>query len=269
MQLAGVRDPRSWREAYGWVRVRPPPVRFAPSIGSVPSEGPSEGPTPADWQVERRHGSAGELHHLELPTSRAVWELVVDAPALVLGSAQDVATVDVVTAEHRSVAVTRRRSGGGAVLLVPGEHVWVDLVVPAGDPLWVDDVEAATWWLGATWVEALVAAGVERDRLTVHGSGVTDRRLGSVACFAAAGPGEVLCDGRKLVGISQRRTRHAARFQCVVHRRFDAGVTLGLVADPTLAADLGAVLRSQVTDLTAVGVATGWSVVEGLVGHLP
>ena len=40
-------------------------------------------------------------------------------------------------------------------------------------------------------------------------------------CFAGVGPGEVLLDGRKVVGISQRRTRVGARFQCVVLRTWD------------------------------------------------
>lgn len=244
--------------------IRPGPGA-APTIGPVPNEGPRA----VDWHVERRHGSAGELHHLEPSARRAVWELVVDAPALVLGSAQDPATVDVDVAQRRGVDVARRRSGGGAVLLVPGDHVWTDVVVPAGDPLWVDDVEAATWWLGAAWVEALVAAGVARERMELHHRGVTDRGVGAVACFAAAGPGEVLVDGRKLVGISQRRTRHAARFQCVVHRSFDAAGTLDLVADRYRTSELRTALGSQVADLGRVGVEPGWSVVEGLVGHLP
>ena len=34
------------------------------------------------------------------------------------------------------------------------------------------------------------------------------------------GSGEVLVDDAKLVGLSQRRTRDGARFQCVLHRRW-------------------------------------------------
>ena len=40
-------------------------------------------------------------------------------------------------------------------------------------------------------------------------------------CFAGVGPGEVLIDGAKVVGISQRRTRAGARFQCAVLRTWD------------------------------------------------
>ena len=34
-----------------------------------------------------------------------------------------------------------------------------------------------------------------------------------LVCFAGLGPGEVLLDGRKLVGLSQRRTRNGVRIQ--------------------------------------------------------
>ena len=33
------------------------------------------------------------------------------------------------------------------VLLLPGEFVWLDLVIPAGDPLWHDDVGRAMVWV--------------------------------------------------------------------------------------------------------------------------
>jgi hypothetical protein len=36
-------------------------------------------------------------------------------------------------------------------------------------------------------------------------------------CFAGIGPGEVVTGDDKLVGISQRRSRAGARYQCAVH----------------------------------------------------
>src|SRR5439155_265605 len=65
------------------------------------------------------------------------------------------------------VSVVRRRTGGGAVWVAPGDPVWVDVVVPAGDRLWDDDVGRAVWWLGDAWAAALAdlglaAAGVHR-----------------------------------------------------------------------------------------------------------
>ena len=38
-----------------------------------------------------------------------------------------------------------------------------------------------------------------------------------MVCFAGVGTGEVSVGDRKLVGLSQRRTRTGARFQCLVH----------------------------------------------------
>jgi hypothetical protein len=43
----------------------------------------------------------------------------------------------------------------------------------------------------------------------------------SLVCFDGFGPGEVLLDGRKLVGMSQRRTRTASRLQCCWYRTHD------------------------------------------------
>lgn len=235
-----------------------------------------------DWLVEHRAGGAEQLHHRDVPPHRCLVVCQVERPALVIGSTQDVATVDEAALRRAGVELARRRSGGGAVLLVPGEHVWVDVVVPSGDPLWLDDVEAATWWVGETFarvVQGLVGRqGADRERggVQVHRRGVSDRAAGRLVCFGAAGPGEVLVDGSKLVGISQRRTRHAARFQCVLHRRWRPGATLDLLAADAVDAveGLRATLDERVTSLERLGpvpstAEPGWSVVEELLAQLP
>ena len=51
-------------------------------------------------------------------------------------------------------------------------------------------------------------------------------------CFAGVGPGEVLVGGRKVVGISQRRTRAGARFHCAALRAWDARALLAVLALP-------------------------------------
>ena len=79
-------------------------------------------------------------------------------PALVLGSTQAGSVGG--GRRRRGVEVVRRRSGGGAVLLEPGAVLWVDVILPAGDPLWVDDVGAPSYWLGEAWAAALAACGV-------------------------------------------------------------------------------------------------------------
>lgn len=224
--------------------------------------------SPRDWHVVRHRGSAHDLHHLEVVPRRSLLVLEVERPALVLGSTQADAEVDTVALTRAGVELARRRSGGGAVLLVPGEHVWVDVVLPAGDPLWSDDVASSSWWLGDAWAGA-VAAASPGARPVVHRGGVTDRDVARTVCFAGVGPGEVLVGDRKLVGLSQRRTRAAARFQCVVHRHVDPGATLALLAAEVRSPALERALSDSVVDLAGVGIDDGWDVVEGLRSELP
>ena len=222
-----------------------------------------EGGALGEWLVEERRGGAQELHDADPPLGhRRLIVHHVDRPALVLGSTQRIDGVE----ERAAVAgieVARRRSGGGAVLVRPGEQTWVDLVVPAGDPLWDDDVERATWWLGRAWMAALEELGL--DDLRMHDRGVSDRALGRQACFAALGPGEVEAGGRKVVGISQRRTRDLIRLQAVVYQRWDPWTLLGLLG-ATRPPGLESALTVRAGALAAPG---GWSVVEGLRRHLP
>jgi lipoate-protein ligase A len=183
------------------------------------------------WRVERAHGSAASFHEREMvePVERSVWVFTVSHPALVLGSTQSLAIVDAAAAAAAGAEVVRRRSGGGAVLLVPGESLWVDVVLPRGDELWDDDVGTATHWLGGVWVRALSACGVEA---TLHTGSMVHTSWSRLVCFAGIGPGEVLVAGRKAVGISQRRTRAGARFQCVAHHRWPGEELVALLAAP-------------------------------------
>jgi len=160
----------------------------------------------------------------------------VTAPALVLGSTQP-------EVPERGVPVVRRRSGGGAVLVGPGEVLWVDVLLPAGDPLWEDDVGRSFHWLGQAWVDALAVVGVEASW---HSGPMVCTPWCRQVCFAGIGPGEVTVDGRKVVGLAQRRTRAGALFQCAALLKWNAGEiarlldlgTEGAAALPTLAAAL-------------------------------
>lgn len=181
------------------------------------------------WRVERLVGSAAAFHArpLPAPATRLVSVLDVDRPALVLGSTQPEADADADALAGAGVELVRRRSGGGAVLLVPGEALWVDVVVPRDDRLWDDDVHRASHWLGAAWVAALAHLGVPAE---VHTGPLLRTRWLRLVCFAALGPGEVHTGGRKVVGVSQRRTRHGARFQCLVLGRWELAALLELLA---------------------------------------
>jgi lipoate---protein ligase len=167
------------------------------------------------FAVEVRSGSADAFHARDLPSplTRTVWVHEVTSPALVLGSAQRDEVVDRAAVDAAGIEIVRRRSGGGAVLLVPGEVVWVDVLLPAGDPLWNDDVGRASHWLGEVWAD--VVGG------SVHRGALVTTPWSRLVCFDGLGPGEVTVDGRKVVGLSQRRTRVGVRFQCAAYRRFD------------------------------------------------
>jgi lipoate-protein ligase A len=183
-----------------------------------------------EWHLEHRRGRAGALHHAAVDLGRPT--LVVNevlADAVVLGSSQSDDLLDPAAVERAEAEVVRRRSGGGLVLLRRGEHLWIDLGLPADDRRWDDDVDRAAWRVGEAWAEVL-ASGVGREALiAVHRHGLEDRDAGRLVCFAALGPGEVSSRGRKVLGISQRRTRAGARVQCVVHLDWDAGATLALL----------------------------------------
>jgi len=160
------------------------------------------------FPVHRLTGTATELHHRDLPAARGVWILEAVQPALVLGSTQPMLDVN-------DVEVVRRRSGGGAVFVEPGGTLWVDVVVPRGDELWEDDIGRSTYWLGDAWARA---CGPDA---TVHRGAIVRTPWSDRVCFAGLGPGEVTIGGAKVVGISQRRTRESARFQCVAYEQWN------------------------------------------------
>jgi lipoate-protein ligase A len=73
-------------------------------------------------------------------------------------------------------------------------------------------------WLGQLWSSALKSAGVDAG---VHQGPPLVTPLSRAICFCGIGHGEVIVDGRKVVGISQRRTRDSARFQTLLMTRRD------------------------------------------------
>ena len=166
------------------------------------------------WTVERLHGPVSDLLEAAEPPATAARLArihTVEEPGLVLGSTQRLEIADRSRASAAGTEVLRRRSGGGAVLLVPGGQVWVDFFLPATDPLWCDDVAQATRWVGELWsvvIEPFVA-----EPISVHSGRLEADHWGRLVCFAGAGPGEVFVGGRKVVGVSQRRSRHRARIQ--------------------------------------------------------
>jgi lipoate-protein ligase A len=186
------------------------------------------------FRVSHRRGSAATFHALPIPdpVGPEVWAFEVERPAIALGSRQTADVLDATAVASAGIEVVHRRSGGGAVLLVPGAVTWLDVVVPAGHPTWRDDVGASMAVIGDAWasiVEPLGVGGV----FEVHRGPMVRTPWSDLVCFDGLGPGEVTVDGAKLVGISQRRTRTAARFQCVAYVEHDPTVLPGLLAAPT------------------------------------
>lgn len=194
---------------------------------------------------------------------RRVSFLTVDRPALVLGSTQPDDAVDRDAAAAAGVDVVRRRSGGGAVLLRRREVVWANVLVPRDDPLWDDDVGRAFHWLGQAWSEALASLGLAARW---HEGPLVRSPLSRTVCFAGLGPGEVTIDGRKVVGMAQRRTRAGALFQCAVALVWEPAALLDLlVLDDDARANALAELEA-----TAAGTGLDAPAVEdALVAHLP
>jgi lipoate-protein ligase A len=231
----------------------------------------------AGWRVEHLRGTAQDLHDLDVTGERLVRVHEVLGPSVVMGSSPPDRPVDSEALAALGASTAQRRSGGGAVWLAPGCQVWMDLVVPVGDPLWSDDVVRASGWVGELWCAAL--AGLEPGRPPqVHRGEALRRDEGRLACFAGLSPGEVCGDdgtgtSYKLVGVSQRRTRSWARFQTVAYLRWDPEPLvrcLGLGAPDDLAGRAAAALRERVV---AVGPAesevTAALVVERLLAALP
>lgn len=171
-----------------------------------------------------------------------------------LGSTQ---RPEVVVPGAGGLDVVRRRSGGGAVLVSPGDPVWMDVWLPVGDPLWTADVTRAFTWLGKAWASALESLGLT-------GVGVQGPEPGactpwsSLVCFGGIGAGEVTVDGRKVVGLAQRRDRHGAWFHGACLLRWDPSVLLGALAlDGDRRAAAGAELADAAVGAADAAVAQG------------
>lgn len=180
------------------------------------------------WSLSEFRGTAAELHSLDPGESpgRSVWLMEPTRPALVLGSTQSPQVLVRGVEDQVDIDVVRRRSGGSAVMLIPGRSTWVDLVVNRDDPLVTEDISISFDWVGAAWSDALSKLG--HDVEVWHGR--LDRTpWSSLICFASIGPGEVHVAGRKVVGISQRRTRHWARYQCLVQHESSEAELLALL----------------------------------------
>ncbi len=127
--------------------------------------------------------------------------------ALVLGSSQ---STEVLSADFSGerFRIVKRRSGGGAVAVSPLAQVWIDIFIPCDDPLYESDILKSPVWVGKLYAKTLNLLAVESCVYTGRLIGEDSRLI----CFAGLGPGEVVADDGKAVGISQRRNKDGTWF---------------------------------------------------------
>ncbi|HMN98111.1 MAG TPA: hypothetical protein PKD59_01740 [Miltoncostaeaceae bacterium] len=182
----------------------------------------------------------------------------VTSPGLVLGRHAVGPELDRDAVAADGVTVLTRSSGGGPVLW-DRDLVALDVVLPRGHRLALDDVVAAYRWLGEALADALRALGVPGvEVIDVARARAATAAPGPAAdaCFGGLSPWEVLAGGRKVVGLSQTRRRPGALLQAGVPLRLDAaGLARLLGRDEAWAAGLAAT-AAGVREL-APGVSAG------------
>jgi lipoate---protein ligase len=194
----------------------------------------------------------------------------VDRAVVVLGSAQPGSLVDADRASRSGVSVVRRRSGGAAVLLLPGAQVWADLWVPRDDPLWSVEPRTSAVVAGEWWARALGGRSHTGGPsvLTVHRGPSIPAPGSDVVCFAGIGPGEVVWEGRKVVGLAQWRSREGALVHGCAYRRWDPEPLVGLLELPSATRQaLAGSLRAAALGFGELGLGS-WGH-DQLVGALP
>ena len=189
------------------------------------------------WRIEHVTGDVGAFHARPLPADqRTATFFRAESATLVLGSAQRVESVDSDAAARQGITIVRRRSGGGGVLLIPGDFVWLDLEIPADDELWQDDVGRSMWWVGELW-----RARARHARASRHGPSRCDAAHAVVVRHLLRRDGSRRGDARRRQVGGDLATPHpprrsfpdddpptlATRRRCIARLRISAGRGVG------------------------------------------
>lgn len=171
---------------------------------------------PQAWRTLRLRAPAALIHRWWPADEGRRWLLSAEptAPTVVLGSTTRSEVIDPLRLEANGYAIARRGSGGGAVVVAPGEQAWFHVFLPAGDPRLDAHLGRSFLWLGEAVAEALGDLGVRG--VTVIREAPQRPSLAAHVCFAGWGWGEVAVGGRKVAGLAQRRRRGGAIFQVTV-----------------------------------------------------
>jgi len=183
----------------------------------------------------------------------------------VLGRSQPASHADPDRVAALGWDLTRRESGGSAVVVRPGALVWVDVRIGSDHPRFDPDVGRGAWWVGEAWCETLAGLGL-RDA-AVHRGPARKGPFADRVCFAGVAAGEVTVGGRKLVGLAQRRARGEALFQtgCLLDwdpREAVAGLAFGGGEDER--AEAAAAVAGVAIGLRCLGIAAAPDAVAAL-----
>jgi lipoate-protein ligase A len=150
-----------------------------------------------------------------------------ERPTLVLGGSQ---SSDVLDPQKIARTPVRRRRGGGGLVLLRPEDLWVDWWIPRHDERWNYDVHVSSLLVGQWWADVLE----ERVQgVRVHAGPLEGDEDYRVVCFAGRGPGEVFVDDRKAVGVTQWRVREGVFVSTVMHAEPTSDVLDYLSVIPT------------------------------------
>lgn len=157
--------------------------------------------TPLVANVTAREEQAWNEQALATPVTQPAlrfWHYT--EPGLVLGASQSrLLSRMPQDAEH----IVARGAGGTAVLTGPW-MLSLSLVLPVEHPAARGGPLPAYEWLGRRCQAAMHALGIARAMATADRR---DAKSLAWACFAGLSPWEVTVDGRKLVGLAQRRRK--------------------------------------------------------------
>jgi lipoate---protein ligase len=157
-----------------------------------------------------------------------------ESAGLVLGFSQKQSILNQDALSILRLPVYHRRAGGTAVLVGPG-LLSLDVILPAGHPLMLQDIVESYRWLGEVWVNALGRFGIEarlvspqeahaqRD-LLIHEPSRIGEAILNRACFGSLSSYEVVAEKRKVVGLDMIRRRCGSLLQ--------AGILLNWEIEP-------------------------------------
>jgi lipoate-protein ligase A len=138
--------------------------------------------------------------------------VTVARPLIVLGSSQ---ARDVLDSDRLGDTPLRRRKGGGGLVLLRPDDLWIDWWIPHDDDRWSHDLHVSSAMAGGWWAEAL--RKVTSEPVSVYEGPLEGDLEFRVVCFAGRGPGEVFVADRKAVGLTQWRVREGVLLSTVVH----------------------------------------------------